>query len=319
MRRVRQALATLAVASIVALTACGGSGGSGDTVRQPGRTSATATSTTRPSGPVPGTGQPTLSTGPATPPTATATGPGGVTGTPRPTPAKPTTSTRPSTRPSTPTTPATDVPARLRGRDWERIPTDRRVVALTFDGGASADGVNPILATLDREGVPATFFLTGQFVTTFPAAARAIAARGHVIGSHSATHPYFTALADADLRAEMLSAQSSIQSVTGVDPRPWFRFPYGDRDTRTIGAVNALGYVPVRWTVDTLGWKGTSGGQSVQSVTDRVLAAATSGEIVLMHVGAHPQDRSTLDADALGGIIRDLRARGYGFATVKAM
>ncbi|MCK9898938.1 hypothetical protein CC117_08105 [Parafrankia colletiae] len=309
MRRLRQALVTLAVASTVGLTACGGSG---DTATQPGRTpaTATATSTTRPPSPspVPGTptALPTTATGPSAPPTTATTGSGGAAGTTRPTTAKP-------------TTPATGVPARLLGRDWERIPTERRVVALTFDGGASADGVDPILATLDREGVPATFFLTGQFVKTFPAAARAIAARGHVIGSHSVTHPYFTGLADADLRAELLGAQSTIQSVTGVDPRPWFRFPYGDRDARTIGAVNALGYVPVRWTVDTLGWKGTSGGQSAQSVTDRVLAAAGSGEIVLMHVGAHPQDRSTLDAEALGGIIRELRARGYGFTTVKAM
>ncbi len=318
MRRAQQALVTLVVASTVAFTACGGSSG---IATQPGPTSATATatSTARPASPGTGTG--------VVPPTATTTGPGGATATAtatatiRPTPARPTTSTRPSTPvpPTAPTAPTTGVPTRLLGRDWERIPTDRRMVALTFDAGASADGVDSILSTLSREGVPATFFLTGRFAQTFPAAARAIAARGQVIGSHSATHPYFTRLTDADLRAELLGAQATIQSVTGVDPRPWFRFPYGDRDARTIGAVNALGYVPIRWTVDTLGWKGTSGGQSMQSVTDRVLAAASSGEIVLMHVGANPQDRSTLDADALGGIIRELRARGYTFTTVKAM
>jgi hypothetical protein len=35
-------------------------------------------------------------------------------------------------------------------------------------------------------------------------------------------------------------------AVHGADPRPLFRFPYGDRDTRTIRAVNATGYLPVR-------------------------------------------------------------------------
>ena len=42
------------------------------------------------------------------------------------------------------------------------------MVALTFDAGANADAVPSILATLRREGVPATIFLTGNFVRDFP-------------------------------------------------------------------------------------------------------------------------------------------------------
>jgi peptidoglycan/xylan/chitin deacetylase (PgdA/CDA1 family) len=68
--------------------------------------------------------------------------------------------------------------------------------------------------------------------------------------------------------------------------------------------------------VDTLGWMGTSGGQSVQTVVNRVLANLRPGEIVLMHVGSHPTDGSTLDADALPTIIAELRQRGYGFVTI---
>jgi peptidoglycan/xylan/chitin deacetylase (PgdA/CDA1 family) len=65
--------------------------------------------------------------------------------------------------------------------------------------------------------------------------------------------------------------------------------------------------------VDSLSWEGTSGGQSVQSVTNRVLAAAQPGEIVLMHLGSNPDDGTTLDAAALPAIIEGLRAHGYGF------
>jgi peptidoglycan/xylan/chitin deacetylase (PgdA/CDA1 family) len=52
------------------------------------------------------------------------------------------------------------------------------VVALTFDAGRNADAVPSILATLRGNHVPATFFLTGNFVHAYPAAARAIAASG---------------------------------------------------------------------------------------------------------------------------------------------
>jgi len=37
---------------------------------------------------------------------------------------------------------------------------------------------------------------------------------------------------------------------------------------------------------------------------------------VLMHVGAHPRDGSTLDADALPTVIRRLRQRGYTLVTL---
>ena len=80
--------------------------------------------------------------------------------------------------------------------------------------------------------------------------------------------------------------------------------------------MNGLGYVSVFWTVDTLGWEGTSGGQTTSSVTARVLANVQPGEIVLMHVGSNPKDRTTLDGDALRGIIDALKARGYGFVTI---
>ena len=87
-------------------------------------------------------------------------------------------SATPSPRPSAPSpaSPGTrPVTGWLAGKDWTVIPTTRRVIALTFDAGANADAVPAILATLRRDGVPATFFLTGNFVHDFPAAARSIA------------------------------------------------------------------------------------------------------------------------------------------------
>ena len=117
----------------------------------------------------------------------------------------------------------------------------------------------------------------------------------------------------------MLSAQSQINSVTGADPWPWFRFPYGDYNAHAISVVNGAGFVPVGWTVDTLGWKGTSGGITAQTVVNRVLGSLQPGEIVLMHCGSNPDDHSTLDANALPTVIQALQARGYSFVTLDAL
>lgn len=210
------------------------------------------------------------------------------------------------------------VPAHLRGQDVTEIPTGDRVVALTFDAGANSAGLPSILGTLADQQVPATFFLTGQWVDDNPHGVAVIHADGHRLGNHSMTHPHLPALPDQAIRDKVQGAEQRILAA-GADPRPLFRFPFGDRDERTIAAVNDLGYVAVRWTVDTLGWQGTSGGMSAQEVTDRAMNALRPGEIVLMHLGSNPEDGTTLDADALPDMIERMRAAGYTFVTLDAL
>ena len=217
-----------------------------------------------------------------------------------------------------PPAPAAPFPAALAGRDLELIPGAGAVVALTFDAGANSAGLPGILQTLAATGVRGTFFLTGNWAAANPAGVAAIVAGGHRLGNHSMTHPGFTGLPDAAIGDQLSGAEQAVRAAGG-DPRPLFRVPFGERDARTIATVNAYGYLPVRWTVDTLGWKGTSGGITAQIVADRVLAGLRPGEIVLMHIGSNPNDGTTLDADALPGIIERIRAAGYGFTTLDAL
>jgi peptidoglycan-N-acetylglucosamine deacetylase len=220
---------------------------------------------------------------------------------------------------SLPASPVAAFPPSLRGQDITVLPTTRKVVALTFDAGGEAKtrGLSKILTVLADQRVPATFFVTGDWVTANPAGISAIRAAGHRVGNHSMTHPSSPSLPAAAISDQVLDAQRTIQAA-GLDPRPLFRFPYGDRDARTIATVNNLGYLTVRWTVDTLGWKGTSAGIAVQQVSDRAVGALRPGEIVLMHVDAS-YDSSTLDADALPDIIARIRAAGYEFVTLDTL
>ncbi|MFF2347899.1 polysaccharide deacetylase family protein, partial [Pseudarthrobacter sp. NPDC058119] len=211
-----------------------------------------------------------------------------------------------------------NIPAALLGMDLERLPATQKVVALTFDAGANDAGLRSILATLAANGVPGTFFLTGEWVGQFPSDPALIYNAGHRIGNHSMTHPDFTTLTDAQIAAEISGAQRAIEAAGG-DPLPFFRFPFGARNSRTIADVNAAGYAAIRWTVDTLGWQGTMNGtRGPGFVVQRVMASAQPGEIVLMHLGSNPDDSSTLDAAALPQVISQLWAAGYGFVTIDA-
>lgn len=239
----------------------------------------------------------------------------------RPTPTEPHPTVTPTPSPITPSpspTPspsARKLPAWLSGAVVTRLPTTRRLVALTFDGGAGAGGANAILDTLGREGVPATFFLTGQFVRSFRSIADRIVSSGYVVGNHTMAHPHLGEGSEANAIRQITRAQD-VLTAAGRDPRPWFRFPYGEYDAPLLRLVHDLGYGAIGWTVDTLGWKGHAAG-TAGDVVQRVIQHLQPGEIVLMHLGANPNDRTTLDADALPAVIAAIRAAGFAFVDLR--
>ena len=225
------------------------------------------------------------------------------------------TTTRKGPPPTVPQ-PGCGLPGSLLGRDLTTIPGSARVVALTFDAGGSDGGLSPILKTLKERAAPATFFLTGRFTQTFPEASRTIA-KEHPVGNHTENHRDLTKLPTTTVRAEIRDGESSILTATGVNPRPYFRFPLGARNPETIEVANAECYIPFRWTVDTLGWQGTEGKMSADKVYQRIIQGLQPGAIILMHVGANPDDGTTFDADALPRIIDAIRDRGYKLVTLE--
>src|SRR6266571_2990454 len=209
---------------------------------------------------------------------------------------------------------ATLPPAVVSG-ELVRLQTTQRVVALTY-GGGNASGAPGILAVLRREHAPATFFLTGHFVRTYPKLARAIG-RSFLVGNHTVDHLPLPALSTARVTHEIADAATMIEHATGRETHPLFRFPYGARDTRTLAICHQLGYVSVRRTVDTLGWMGEPT-QTPAGATRRVLQDLEPGEIVLMHLGSAAHG-AIVDAQALPGVIRAVRARGYRFVTLRGV
>ena len=224
---------------------------------------------------------------------------------------------RQTPRPRAPTPQPPKSPRLERGQIPDRLPTGRRVVALTFDAGADNAGAPKILAALSRAHAAATFFMTGRWAQLYPQWARRIASR-YPIGNHTYDHADLLRIPLAAVGRELQMASSAIKNATGTAPTALFRFPYGSSSAGTLGVVNGLGYTAVGWTVDTLGWEGTSQGQSVDSVISRALDHLQPGEIILMHVGANPIDHSTLDADALPAIMAAIHARGYVFVALPA-
>ena len=164
-------------------------------------------------------------------------------------------------------------------------------VALTFDAEHPSRPHCPpgneerLLRSLEEAGARATFFIQGRWATAHPDLARAIAGSGHRIASHSHYHASFPLLTPDGVRADLTAAEEAIVQATGADPRPWFRFPFGDGegDPGMAEALSALGYRSVGWDVDPNDWDQARTAPDVEaSVMDGILAHG-DGAIVLLH------------------------------------
>lgn len=198
----------------------------------------------------------------------------------------------------------------LFGRAVGRGPRAGRRVYLTFDDGPNAAATPRILETLAARGVPAAFFQVGAHVRRFPALARAVAAAGHEVGNHTATHVKLHRRGPARVRAELELAHQAIAETVGRAPRA-FRAPHGYRNPFVGRTARRLGYTVFGWTFGV--WDTARPG--AEEIRRRVRARLAPGAIVLLHDGDgyDPEGDRLQTAEALDGVIRDAREAGYEF------
>lgn len=191
-------------------------------------------------------------------------------------------------------------------------------VALTFDAEhpdrpAHAPGnAERILDLLGEVGVRATFFVQSRWAEANPSIARRIADDGHLVGNHSTFHARMTLFSDDGLRTDILEAGATIAQITGVDPLPWFRCPFGDGrdDPRVLRVLGELGYRNVHWHVEALDWEPEHSAEEVALETVKGSVAHGDGAVVLLHTWPDSTARG------LDGAIGDLTRSGASFVTV---
>jgi peptidoglycan/xylan/chitin deacetylase (PgdA/CDA1 family) len=198
--------------------------------------------------------------------------------------------------------------------------SDRRSlrVALTFDAEhpdrpwCPPGNVERILDTLAADDARATFFIQGRWAESQPAAARRIADEGHLVGHHSHYHARMPLLHDDGLRSDVLDAQSVIERTTGVDPRPWFRCPFGSGsdDQRVLGVLDELGYRNVHWHVELEDWEPWRTGHAIAADAVRGVLDHGDGAVMLLHTWPGGT------ADGLGSIVAGLREAGAAFVKI---
>lgn len=108
-------------------------------------------------------------------------------------------------------------------------------------GEFGAVGVDRILKLLNREAIPATFFITGHTAETYPHQTRAIAAAGHEIGHHGYLHENPIELSPAAEERVLQRGLDALMEVAGVRP-VGYRSPSWDNSPATIDLLLGHGF-----------------------------------------------------------------------------
>ncbi|WP_238457978.1 polysaccharide deacetylase family protein [Alkalihalobacterium alkalinitrilicum] len=89
-----------------------------------------------------------------------------------------------------------------------RANTSKKLVALTFDDGPDGYYTPTILDILKSKSVPATFFVMGQQVKTFPDVMKRIVDEGHGIANHTWSHPALPLQMTSKIMDEITTTQN---------------------------------------------------------------------------------------------------------------
>ncbi len=178
-------------------------------------------------------------------------------------------------------------------------------IALSFDDGPNTSITPLVLDLLEEHGIRASFFLIADNITEASArVARRAFDMGCDIENHSRTHGFMDRMPPEQIRDEISFCTKKIVEITGVEPE-FFRPPYIAVNQALFDQVD-LTFISGQGCGD---WEPSV---SADERTERILAAAEDGQIVLLH--DMPGNMNTVEA--LKAVIPELKRRGFEFVTV---
>lgn len=196
--------------------------------------------------------------------------------------------------------------------DPATVPEEKRVY-LTFDDGPS-DDAEAILDILKEKDVKATFFMVINDKSR-QSVIRRMAADGHTLGIHSASHVYSEIYADLDsFRQDVQTVHDLLYDMTGQDVK-LYRFPGGSSNRVSdvpvddcIAYLEEAGYTYFDWNASNGDSSGS--GYTAEQLEDNVLRYVhnnSGATVVLMH----DFKNCPATAESLPHLIDTLREEGY--------
>ena len=192
-------------------------------------------------------------------------------------------------------------------------------VILTFDDGPDPNFTPRILEILEKEKVPATFFIVGLNAEKNIPIFQRIIKDGFEIGNHTFTHNNIAKMSIQRSDVEMKLTRLLIESISGRSTI-LFRAPYNaDSQPQTYEELEPIArsrnqnYLTVGESIDPMDWEV---GVKSDSIVARVIQQLEerNASIILLHDAGGITREQTVEA--LPKIISFCKSKGYVFTTV---
>ena len=160
-------------------------------------------------------------------------------------------------------------------------------VALTFDDGPSPIYTPQILAILKKYNIKATFFVVGVNAKKYPELIKEIHAEGHVVASHSLTHPMLTKLSNAELQKEVALPSAIVDHIIGTKPK-CLRYPFGASNQHVREVIQENGMMPVAMGFNSFDYERPG----TEKIVSWVLKNIYSKQVILLHDGYDKREQT---------------------------
>lgn len=200
-------------------------------------------------------------------------------------------------------------------------------VVLTFDDGPDPEYTPRILDILEKEKVPAAFFVVGVNAEDHLPILKRIYREGFEIGNHSFTHPNMATVSNSRAETEMEATRLLIEAATGKST-VLFRAPYNaDAEPTTLVELKPVArgktdhYYTVGESIDPEDWdtEDSSFTMNADTIYNRVVRqyekfpANDKRGIILLHDAGGDREATV---KALPRIIEYFKSRNVKFASV---
>ncbi len=192
-----------------------------------------------------------------------------------------------------------------------RAKTDRKVMALTFDDGPSAEHTGRLLDALKEAKARATFAVVGRNAEQFRDLVRRQRGDGHEVANHTWSHADLSLHEYNACKRELERTDELVADLTG-SPTAVIRPPFGRINGQLLQYAAQTGQKIVLWDMRLLEDEFDAAGNARY-----VLDHLRPGTVVLAHDAGLAKRK--VGMAAIPGILAGARKLGYEFVTVSEM
>ena len=185
--------------------------------------------------------------------------------------------------------------------------TTQKTIYLTFDAGYENGYTAPLLDTLKKHGVSATFFVVGHYLESAPTLVQRMVDEGHTVANHTYHHPDMSAIArQEDFARELAQVEESYRQLTGQEMLRMYRPPQGKYSLSNLRMAKELGYRTYLWSLAYVDWY-TDRQPTREQAMDKLVGRIHPGAVVLLH------STSATNAAILDELLTKWKEMGYSF------